>query len=94
MEATEINAPTEGRMGGGRAYAIGLGLTIAGVLLMSWANLAVGIIGNEEDPANRLYWGVVAVALAGAVLARFRPRGMALALAATALAQTVVAVIA
>ncbi|MEA3015254.1 MAG: hypothetical protein QOD42_3799 [Sphingomonadales bacterium] len=52
-------------------------------------HLAVGIIGTEADPANLVYGGVLAIA--GALVARFRPHGMALALAATALAQALVA---
>jgi hypothetical protein len=57
-------------------------------------NLAVGIIGNEDNPANLMYGGVLAVGIIGAVIARFQPHGMARALVATALAQALVAVIA
>jgi hypothetical protein len=57
-------------------------------------NLAVGIIGSEENPANLMYGGVLAVGIMGAVLARFQPHGMARALVGTALAQALVAVIA
>jgi hypothetical protein len=41
-----------------------------------------------------MYFGVLAVGIIGTLIARFRPRGMARALFATALAQTSVAVIA
>ena len=41
-----------------------------------------------------MYVGVLAVGVVGAVIARFRPNGMARALLATALAQALVAVIA
>jgi hypothetical protein len=41
-----------------------------------------------------MYAGVLAVGIVGAVVARFRPQGMARALLATALAQALVAVIA
>jgi hypothetical protein len=41
-----------------------------------------------------MYFGVLAVGIIGAVIARFRPLGMARALVATALAQTSVAAIA
>ena len=60
-----------------RAYAAGLGLALAAAFLSSWINLAVGIIGSEDNPANWLYAGVIAVAGAGAVLVRFRSAGMA-----------------
>ncbi len=57
-------------------------------------NLAVGLIGSEDNPANLMYVGVLAVGIIGAILARFSPLGMARALFATALAQALVAVIA
>jgi len=41
-----------------------------------------------------MYFGVLAVGVIGAVMARFQPRGMALALFPMALAQALVAVIA
>ncbi len=41
-----------------------------------------------------MYFGVLAVGIIGAIIARFQPPGMARALYATALAQTAVAVIA
>ena len=75
------------RRTGSRVYWAGLGLALAGAVLLVWANGAVGLIGSEEHPANRLFAGVLAVGLAGAVLARGRPEGMARALVATAAAQ-------
>jgi hypothetical protein len=57
-------------------------------------NLAVGIIGTEDNPANLMFGGVLAVGIVGAVIARLQPQGMARALVATALAQALVAVIA
>jgi hypothetical protein len=59
-----------------------------------WINGAVGIIGNENQPANLMYFGVLAVGLAGAFFARFEPRGMTRALYATALVQALVPMIA
>jgi hypothetical protein len=56
-----------------------------------WVTGAVGIIGSEANAVNVLYYGVLAIAAAGAVVAHFRPRGMARAMAATALAQAAVA---
>ena len=82
------------RKGGNIAYRAAIGIALAAGLLLVWANLAVGIIGNEDNPANLMYFGVLAVGIIGALIARFRPRGMARALFATALAQTSVAVIA
>ena len=54
----------------------------------------MGIIGKDGDPANAMYFGVLAVGVAGAVFGRFRPRAMARALFATAFSQAGVAAIA
>ena len=79
---------------GNVVYRAAVGVAVATALILVWMNLAVGIIGNEENPANLMYVGVLAVGIIGAIVARFRPRGMAGALFATALAQMSVAVIA
>lgn len=76
------------------AYRAGAGVAIAAVLLLIWINGAVGIIGSENNDANLMYGGVLAVAVIGALLTRFRPRGMARVLFATAFAQALVATIA
>jgi hypothetical protein len=57
-------------------------------------NGAVGIIGSENNDANTLYLGVVLVGILGALLARLRANGMALALSAMAITQCLVLVIA
>jgi hypothetical protein len=77
-----------------KAYRTALGLAIATALFLGWVNLAVGVIGSEDNPANLMYWGVLAIGTVGALIARFRPRGMARALFATALAQALVPMIA
>lgn len=82
------------RRAGSTVYRAALGLAVVTAFLLVWTNLAVGLIGSEDNPANLLYIGVVAVGLVGAVRARFRPRGMALALFVTALAQALVPVFA
>jgi hypothetical protein len=50
----------------------------------------VGIIGKDGDPANLMYFGVLAVGILGALIARFQALGMARALLTTALAQALV----
>jgi hypothetical protein len=72
------------------AYRAAVGVAVAAAFMLVWINFAVGIIGSEDNPANLMYAGVLAVALIGAVVARFRPAGMARALAATAFAQMAV----
>jgi hypothetical protein len=76
------------------AYRLAVGAAFATALLLLWVNLAVGIIGSEDNPANWMYVGVLAVVVIGSLIARFRPLGMARVLFAAALAQAVVTVIA
>jgi hypothetical protein len=59
--------------------------------MITWMSVAAGLIGIEDDdPANMMYAGVLAIGLVGAFIARFKARGLARALFATALAQAVV----
>ena len=67
------------------AYRAAVGVAVAAAFLLIWLNLAVGIIGSEDNPANLMYAGVLAVALAGAIVARGESSGMARALTLTAL---------
>ncbi len=74
-------------------YRIAGGLSLGTAFLLIWANLAVGIIGSEANPANQMYFGVIAVGIIGAVIARLRPRGMSNAIFAAAIAQALVVII-
>jgi hypothetical protein len=82
------------RKGGTTAYRAAVGIACAAGLLLVWVNAAVGVIGNEDNPANLMYFAVLAVGLIGAYFARFEPRGMSRALFATAVAQALVPLIA
>jgi hypothetical protein len=55
------------------ALAGGIALSLAGAMLMLWANGAVGILGSEDDPVNRIFLWPVGLALAGALAAAMRP---------------------
>lgn len=74
------------------AYRAAVGVAVVAAFLLIWINLAVGIIGSENNPANLMYAGVFAVALTGAIVARAEPAGMARALTLTALAQSLAGV--
>ncbi|RPH58735.1 MAG: hypothetical protein EHM89_11875 [Acidobacteria bacterium] len=77
------------------AYRFAAGLALAAAFLIVWLNVAAGLIGIEDDdPANLLYVGVLAIGFIGAIIARFQPRGLARAMLATALAQALVGAIA
>lgn len=74
------------------AYRAAVGLALAAAFILVWVNGAVGIIGAADNDANLLYGGVLAVGLIGALMARFRPSGMAWALVTTAVVQALVGV--
>lgn len=75
------------RKSGSWAYRAGAMVAAGAAFLIFLAAGAVGIVGGEDEPANLLFLGVIALAAAGALAARFRPRGLARAMAAAAAAQ-------
>lgn len=82
------------RMSGHLAYRAGVAVGVGGGFLMVWTNLAVGALGDEANPANLMYGGVLLLGLVGAVLARFRAAGLARTMLAMAAATVAVALIA
>lgn len=81
------------RTSGSRAYRAAAGVAVGAAFFLVWVNLAVGIFGNEGNRANLLFFAVLLMGIAGAVVARFRAEGMARALRVMAVAQGLVAVI-
>jgi len=79
---------------GNTVYRYAFAVAIAAAAFLFFSNLAVGVIGSEDEPANAMYLGVIAVAVIGTILARFRAGGMARAMFVTALAQALTIVIA
>jgi len=65
-------------------YRIGAAVALGAGFLQVWMNLAVGIVGGDENPANLGFFLVVAAAGACAFTARFRAEGMARAMLAAA----------
>ncbi|MFC7517704.1 hypothetical protein ACFQUU_22090 [Herbaspirillum sp. GCM10030257] len=76
------------------AYRAAISVALVAMLLLVWLSLGVGIIGKDGDPANLMYFGVLAVGIIGTLIARLHPHGMSHALLAMALAQALVTVIA
>ena len=72
------------------SYRLGAVVAVLAAFLTVWANLAVGMIGNEGNPYNLLFGGVIATALLGMILARFRAGGMAAAMAVAGAAQAAI----
>ena len=75
------------RMSPNRYYRAGVALALAAGFLTIWAMGAVGMIGDEGDPLNLMFFAVLLIALLGASLAGFRPAGMALATLVAGIAQ-------
>lgn len=75
-------------------FRLGAGFALLAGFLLVWINGAVGIIGDEGNPANLMFGGVLLVAIAGAVGAGKRPAGLARAMAAAALVQLAIGAVA
>ncbi len=75
------------------AYLAGVVIAVGTSFLLVWINLAVGFIGDEGNPANLMFGGVILIAAIGSAIARFRPRGMARAMLAAAAAEGAIAAI-
>jgi hypothetical protein len=79
---------------GGFAYQAGVVTALGTGILTLWITGAVGIIGSEHNPGNLLYLAVIALAIAGAILARGRALRMVYAMALAAFANALVPIIA
>lgn len=88
--AFEIGA----RLSGSFAYRLAFGIAIATAFFTTWINLAVGIIGSENEWINLVFFGVLAVGFIGALISRFEAKGMALAMVVTAVAQAAIIAVA
>jgi hypothetical protein len=78
--------------GGTFAYRAAVGVAVLTGLVLVWINAAVGIIG-DDDGFNLMYFAMLSIGVAGALVARFRPQGMARTLFVVAIAQMLVPLI-
>jgi hypothetical protein len=78
-------------------YAVASAIAVGICFLTIWANGAVGIVGNEDNPVNAAFYGVVlfaaVLAVSTATLTHGRPDAMAKAMTACAIAQVSAGVI-
>lgn len=81
------------RASGSWAYRGGVALALAAGFLTIWINLAVGIIGNEDNPVNLVFFVVIAMAIAGSIVARGKAAPMSRAMVVTASAQALVGLV-
>ncbi|RMG90338.1 MAG: hypothetical protein D6706_19785 [Chloroflexi bacterium] len=78
------------QQGGDSDFRWGAGVALVTAFVLVWVNGAVGIVGSEGNVVNLMFLGVVGIGATGAFVARFRPRGMALAMIFTAVVQALV----
>jgi len=90
----ELVVKKTGKTANSTDFRFGVGLALLATFLLFWVNGAVGIIGSEENDVNLMYYGVPAVGLIGALIARFESRGMARAMITAAGTQLLAFVIA
>lgn len=83
-----------GSRGASLADRAATGIAVVAGLVLVWVNLAVGMIGDEGNPANLLYLIVLVGAIAAATIARFQSRVASVAMFATAATHAVGATIA
>src|SRR5262245_36145238 len=73
---------------GTTVYRVAVGVALVTVFVLVWGNFVQA--ADDVNPAAMWYLWVPLVGIVGAGMARFRPKGMALALFVTALAQALV----
>ena len=69
-----------------------VGFALAAAFSTIWVNGAVGMIGDEDNPYNLLFLGVIVLALVGSVAVRFRSARMAAAMGVAAIAHIAIAI--
>lgn len=82
------------RNSGEVVYKVALGFALFTGFFLIWSNLAVGLIGSENNAINTLYFGVIFVGIIGAFVARFNPKGLTNTMFAMAITQAIIAVVA
>jgi hypothetical protein len=87
MLAVGIPLELAARSPGSAAYRIGAAVALMTGFLLVWINLAVGLIGSEDNPLNLVFLAVVAVTAAGAVIVRGRAQGLAATMLVAAVVQ-------
>jgi len=69
------------------AYKIATGLAAFASLAILWVNGAVGIIGNESNPLNLMFAGVLLMVILGSFIAKLEAQAMSRVMISTAVTQ-------
>jgi len=76
------------------AYRFAVAVAVGAAILLVWGMGALGVVGVEGDPADLMFFGVLAIGIGGSIVARLQPEGMVRAMLVTAGATALVGVIA
>ena len=82
------------RRSGDNAFRAGAIIALLGIFLLGWSNAAVGFVGSGANTANILYMALIGLAFVLGCVVRFRARGMVGVMAAMAIAQALITVMA
>lgn len=82
------------RLSASSTYRAGVAILVLGSVLVTWVNLAVGIIGDEDNLLNLMFFAIPLVGGLIGLLGRFKASAMVRAALAMAAAQAVTVVIA
>ncbi|MCX7973721.1 MAG: hypothetical protein N3B16_04390 [Candidatus Aminicenantes bacterium] len=77
-----------------KTYRLALAVALGTGFIMIWTNLAVGLIGSEDEPVNMIYLVLLAGGLIGALLVRLKARGLTITMGIMALGQVLITLIA
>jgi len=76
------------------AYRVAIAFALFTGFFLIWSNLAVGIIGSEDNLINLWYFGVILIGLIGGFITRFKAKGMTYTMFTMALTQVLITVFA
>ena len=79
---------------GDLAYRAAAGIAVLASFLLIWINLAVGIIGSENNPANLMYGAVLGIAIVGSIIALGKASRLSWVMYSAAAAQLLVTLVA
>lgn len=75
-------------------YKAALAIAVFTSLFIVWSNLAVGIIGSEDNPVNLIYFVMLFAVIIGGVAVKFHPKGLSILMFAAAAAHGLIPFIA
>lgn len=80
--------------GNDKLYRIAVSIAVFTAFLLTWINMAVGIIGSDKNEVNLMYFSLIPIGLAGALLVKFKANGMAMVAFGLAAVQMIIPIIA